>query len=158
MFKNCWTMMEMMNVYTVERSLYLHRCFVTGSFVCHALFSYDHCLWFQKDEIKSCEERVKRLLENIPPKGKEFLHSIEHILEREKNWVSLPWISPLNLSMSWFLVNFKSIFNLPLLLRYGGNVMAALHLKSKCQRESWAKIEQGNGMYSCSILVFYCCL
>jgi len=31
---------------------------------------------------------VKRLLETIPPKGKEFLQSIEHILEREKNWVS----------------------------------------------------------------------
>jgi THO complex subunit 1 len=41
----------------------------------------------QKDEIKSCEERVKKLLEVIPPKGKEFLKSIEHILEREKNWV-----------------------------------------------------------------------
>ncbi|XP_077220364.1 nuclear matrix protein-like protein isoform X2 [Tasmannia lanceolata] len=40
-----------------------------------------------KEEIKSLEERVKRLLEMIPPKGKEFLHSIEHILEREKNWV-----------------------------------------------------------------------
>ncbi|RLN19046.1 THO complex subunit 1 [Panicum miliaceum] len=40
-----------------------------------------------KEEIKSCEERVKKLLEVIPPKGKEFLKSIEHILEREKNWV-----------------------------------------------------------------------
>uniref|UniRef100_A0ACD5TTH8 Uncharacterized protein n=1 Tax=Avena sativa TaxID=4498 RepID=A0ACD5TTH8_AVESA len=40
-----------------------------------------------KEEIKSCEERVKNLLEMIPPKGKEFLQSIEHILEREKNWV-----------------------------------------------------------------------
>ncbi|XP_072957590.1 THO complex subunit 1 isoform X3 [Typha angustifolia] len=40
-----------------------------------------------KEEIKSCEERVKQLLEIIPPKGKEFLKSIEHILEREKNWV-----------------------------------------------------------------------
>ncbi|KAJ4777437.1 THO complex subunit 1 [Rhynchospora pubera] len=40
-----------------------------------------------KEEIKSCEERVKRLLEIIPPKGKEFLQSVEHILEREKNWV-----------------------------------------------------------------------
>ncbi|KAJ3682309.1 hypothetical protein LUZ60_014882 [Juncus effusus] len=40
-----------------------------------------------KEEIKSCEERVKKLLETIPPKGKEFLQSIEHILEREKNWV-----------------------------------------------------------------------
>lgn len=40
-----------------------------------------------KEEIKSCEERVKKLLEMIPPNGKEFLHSIEHILEREKNWV-----------------------------------------------------------------------
>ncbi|KAK9117914.1 hypothetical protein Scep_016007 [Stephania cephalantha] len=40
-----------------------------------------------KEEIKSCEERVKKLLEMIPPKGKEFLNSVEHILEREKNWV-----------------------------------------------------------------------
>lgn len=40
-----------------------------------------------KEEIKSCEDRVKKLLEMIPPKGKEFLQSIEHILEREKNWV-----------------------------------------------------------------------
>ncbi|XP_068640128.1 THO complex subunit 1 [Aristolochia californica] len=40
-----------------------------------------------KEEIKSCEERVKKLLETIPPRGKEFLHCVEHILEREKNWV-----------------------------------------------------------------------
>ena len=44
-------------------------------------------LWLQKEEIKSCEERVKKLLEMTPPKGKEFLNSIEHILERERNWV-----------------------------------------------------------------------
>ncbi|XP_057498117.1 THO complex subunit 1 isoform X2 [Actinidia eriantha] len=40
-----------------------------------------------KEEIKSCEDRVKKLLEMTPPKGKEFLTSIEHILERERNWV-----------------------------------------------------------------------
>uniref|UniRef100_A0A0E0NNM3 THO complex subunit 1 n=1 Tax=Oryza rufipogon TaxID=4529 RepID=A0A0E0NNM3_ORYRU len=40
-----------------------------------------------KEEIDSREERVKKLLEIIPPKGKDFLQSIEHILEREKNWV-----------------------------------------------------------------------
>lgn len=40
-----------------------------------------------KEEITSVEERVKKLLELIPPKGKEFLSSIEHILDREKNWV-----------------------------------------------------------------------
>uniref|UniRef100_A0A803MX55 THO complex subunit 1 n=1 Tax=Chenopodium quinoa TaxID=63459 RepID=A0A803MX55_CHEQI len=40
-----------------------------------------------KEEIKTYEERVKNLLEVTPPKGKEFLCSIEHILEREKNWV-----------------------------------------------------------------------
>uniref|UniRef100_A0A0E0NNM4 Uncharacterized protein n=1 Tax=Oryza rufipogon TaxID=4529 RepID=A0A0E0NNM4_ORYRU len=39
-----------------------------------------------KEEIDSREERVKKLLEIIPPKGKDFLQSIEHILEREKNW------------------------------------------------------------------------
>lgn len=44
---------------------------------------------FQKEEIKSCEDRVKKLLEVTPPRGKDFLHSIEHLLEREKNWVSL---------------------------------------------------------------------
>lgn len=51
---------------------------------------------FQKEEITSCEERVKNLIRLTPPKGKEFLHKIEHILEREKNWVSiLGNISPL---------------------------------------------------------------
>ncbi|KAI3914086.1 hypothetical protein MKW92_041242 [Papaver armeniacum] len=40
-----------------------------------------------KEEIRSCEERVKKLLEMIPPKGKGFLQNIERILEREKNWV-----------------------------------------------------------------------
>lgn len=44
-----------------------------------------------KEEIKSCEQRVKILLESIPPKGKEFLQSIEHILEREKNWLWWKW-------------------------------------------------------------------
>ncbi|KAK4592310.1 hypothetical protein RGQ29_016731 [Quercus rubra] len=39
-----------------------------------------------KEEIKSCEERVKKLLEMTPPKGKDFLCKIDHILEREKNW------------------------------------------------------------------------
>ncbi|KAF5733648.1 Nuclear matrix protein-related isoform 1 [Tripterygium wilfordii] len=49
---------------------------------CLILFDY-----LKKEEIKSCEERVKKLLEVTPPKGKDFLRSIEHILEREKNWV-----------------------------------------------------------------------
>ncbi|GMY22806.1 THO complex subunit 1 [Fagus crenata] len=40
-----------------------------------------------KEEIKSCEERVKKLLEMTPPKGKDFLRKIDHIIEREKNWV-----------------------------------------------------------------------
>ncbi|CAL5381530.1 unnamed protein product [Camellia sinensis] len=42
---------------------------------------------FKKEEIKSFEERVKKLLEMTPPNGKEFLNSIDHILERERNWV-----------------------------------------------------------------------
>ncbi|XP_057807924.1 THO complex subunit 1-like isoform X2 [Salvia miltiorrhiza] len=49
---------------------------------CLILFDY-----LKKEEIKTCEERVKKLLEMTPPRGKEFLHSIEHILERERNWV-----------------------------------------------------------------------
>ncbi|KAF3434264.1 hypothetical protein FNV43_RR25367 [Rhamnella rubrinervis] len=40
-----------------------------------------------KEEITSCEERVKKLLEITPPKGRDFLNKIEHMLEREKNWV-----------------------------------------------------------------------
>ncbi|KAL1207916.1 THO complex subunit 1 [Cardamine amara subsp. amara] len=40
-----------------------------------------------KEELKSSEDRVKKLLEITPPKGKEFLRAVEHILEREKNWV-----------------------------------------------------------------------
>ncbi|KAG1362814.1 putative THO complex subunit 1 [Cocos nucifera] len=65
---------------------------------CLILFDYlkapgkndkDGPLESMKEEIKTCEERVKKLLEIIPPKGKEFLESIEHILEREKNWNAL---------------------------------------------------------------------
>ncbi|KAK9281653.1 hypothetical protein L1049_004556 [Liquidambar formosana] len=40
-----------------------------------------------KEEIKSCEDHVKKMLEMTPPKGKDFLRQVEHILEREKNWV-----------------------------------------------------------------------
>ncbi|KAL0541398.1 hypothetical protein IC582_021440 [Cucumis melo] len=40
-----------------------------------------------REEIKSCEERVKKLLEVTPPRGKDFLQKIEHILQRENNWV-----------------------------------------------------------------------
>uniref|UniRef100_A0A0C9QU23 TSA: Wollemia nobilis Ref_Wollemi_Transcript_9715_2293 transcribed RNA sequence n=1 Tax=Wollemia nobilis TaxID=56998 RepID=A0A0C9QU23_9CONI len=40
-----------------------------------------------REEIKDYEERVKKLLEIIPPRGREFLDSIEHILKREQNWV-----------------------------------------------------------------------
>lgn len=40
-----------------------------------------------KEEIKSCEDRVKKMLEVTPPKGIDFLCKVEHILEREKNWV-----------------------------------------------------------------------
>eukprot|EP01018_Ginkgo_biloba_P011307 Gb_11418 [translate_table: standard] len=40
-----------------------------------------------REEIKAYEGRVKKLLEVTPPKGREFLGSIQHILEREQNWV-----------------------------------------------------------------------
>lgn len=40
-----------------------------------------------KEEIKSCEDRVKKLLIGTPPRGEEFLSIVEHILEHEKNWV-----------------------------------------------------------------------
>ncbi|KAM5551513.1 THO complex subunit 1 [Rosa sericea] len=40
-----------------------------------------------KEEINSYEQHVKKLLEMTPPKGESFLNKIEHILEREKNWV-----------------------------------------------------------------------
>lgn len=39
---------------------------------------------------------MKKLLEITPPRGIDFLHKIDHILEREKNWVSVL----LNLSLS----------------------------------------------------------
>ncbi|KAJ6945349.1 hypothetical protein NC651_000412 [Populus alba x Populus x berolinensis] len=46
------------------------------------------CIVLQsKEEIRSREEHVKKLLEMTPPKGKDFLHMVEHILEREKNWL-----------------------------------------------------------------------
>eukprot|EP00246_Nothoceros_aenigmaticus_P008090 TRINITY_DN22580_c0_g1_i1.p1 TRINITY_DN22580_c0_g1~~TRINITY_DN22580_c0_g1_i1.p1 ORF type:complete len:631 (+),score=143.69 TRINITY_DN22580_c0_g1_i1:416-2308(+) len=40
-----------------------------------------------RKEVQEHEERVKNLLERTPPKGKEFLAIVEHILERERNWV-----------------------------------------------------------------------
>lgn len=40
-----------------------------------------------REELKVHEDRVKKLLRTTPPKGREFLASIEHILERDKNWV-----------------------------------------------------------------------
>ncbi|KAI3921074.1 hypothetical protein MKX01_036053 [Papaver californicum] len=42
-----------------------------------------------KDGPSESMERVKKLLEMIPPKGKGFLRNIERILEREKNWNAL---------------------------------------------------------------------
>ncbi|GMP41099.1 hypothetical protein CsSME_00011311 [Camellia sinensis var. sinensis] len=55
---------------------------------CLILFDYlKVILSYLKEEIKSFEERVKKLLEMTPPNGKEFLNSIDHILERERNWV-----------------------------------------------------------------------
>lgn len=59
----------------------------------------------QKEEIESYKERVKRLLEITPPKGKDFLHKVEHILEREKNWVRIPLsLAPWNMNTSVFEV------------------------------------------------------
>ncbi|BFI29259.1 THO complex subunit 1 [Marchantia polymorpha subsp. ruderalis] len=40
-----------------------------------------------REEVKTHEEHVRKLLEITPPKGKEFIAAIEHILERERNWV-----------------------------------------------------------------------
>ncbi|KAL2636416.1 hypothetical protein R1flu_007895 [Riccia fluitans] len=40
-----------------------------------------------REEVKAHEEHVRKLLEITPPKGKEFIAAIEHILERERNWV-----------------------------------------------------------------------
>jgi len=40
-----------------------------------------------KEEIRVYEERVKKLIQITPPEGKEFVRRIEHILEREQNWV-----------------------------------------------------------------------
>lgn len=54
---------------------------------CTQHFALTTMPFFQKDEIKSYEEHAKKLLEMTPPKGKDFLNKVEHILEREKNWV-----------------------------------------------------------------------
>ena len=44
---------------------------------------------------------MKKLLEMTPPKGKDFLRKIDHVLEREKNWVRTLFSSPLlSLSLS----------------------------------------------------------
>lgn len=56
-------------------------------------FSQTASSCLQREEIMSCEERVKKLLEMTPPKGNDFLNKIEHMLEREKNWVRMFLIS-----------------------------------------------------------------
>ena len=69
--------------------------------------------WFQKEEIKSCKERVKKLLEMTPPKGKDFLCKIDHIIECEKNWVSTLFSLSLSLSRySLKIVMFAEYLNL----------------------------------------------
>eukprot|EP00850_Spirogloea_muscicola_P005392 SM000024S07854 [mRNA] locus=s24:961254:967299:+ [translate_table: standard] len=40
-----------------------------------------------KEEAGAFEDRVKRLLQSTPPRGFEFLKSVEHVLSRERNWV-----------------------------------------------------------------------
>jgi THO complex subunit 1 len=40
-----------------------------------------------REELKVHEDCVKKLLRITPPKGREFLASIDHILQRDKNWV-----------------------------------------------------------------------
>lgn len=69
--------------------VYCQHMLLTWCCICvHITYTIVFPDLFQKEEIKSCEEHVKKLLELTPPKGRTFLHKIEHILEREKNWVS----------------------------------------------------------------------
>ncbi|KAJ8431159.1 hypothetical protein Cgig2_026756 [Carnegiea gigantea] len=70
------------NLYVSNGAFYLLRVYLTKSENDANVFKF----LSNKEEIKSYEERVKKLLESTPPKGKEFLNSVEHILEREKNW------------------------------------------------------------------------
>lgn len=107
---------------------------------------------FQKDEISSCEGRVKKLLELTPPKGREFLHKIEHILEREKNWVSiflkffLPMFSCMcNLSIRVCLP-FSGTWSHSIHFRCGGSVMAAYHMKNNQWRRKQYKMGPRSGM------------
>lgn len=49
---------------------------------------------------------MKKLLEMTPPKGKDFLRKIDHILEREKNWVRNFSVHPsFSLSLKTFFGN-----------------------------------------------------
>lgn len=69
---------------------------------------------------------MKKLLEITPPKGKEFLRAVEHILEREKNWVCVL----LSLLLSGLKARVGNVFYNAYNNRSGGNVMDAHHLKS----------------------------
>lgn len=86
---------------------------------------------------------MKKLLEVTPPRGKEFLQKIEHILERENNWVSPAY---------HLLVLFDNPFRLKrspkCTCRYGGNVMVALHLKSNQLKRKPTMMVLKNGMAS----------
>ncbi|XP_030926868.1 THO complex subunit 1-like isoform X1 [Quercus lobata] len=70
---------------SMEKKFY-RLCTSTSCFLYYSPV-YTSELYIKKEEIKSCEERVKKLLEMTPPKGKDFLRKIDHVLEREKNWV-----------------------------------------------------------------------
>jgi hypothetical protein len=116
----------------------------------------------QKDEITSCEERVKKLIELTPPKGKEFLHKIEHILEREKNWVSLllSTSSLCSLAHKPVIASWRQgyIYYLyPVLFRCGGNVMAAHHMKNNLRKRKSYKMGRRSGMLGLQCF-FYCVL
>jgi hypothetical protein len=108
----------------------------------------------QKEEIKSCEERVKNLLEMIPPKGKEFLQSIEHILEREKNWVCI-LLHYASLTFQYRNSNSLTPSSHPsvcILKRFGGREMDVQHLKNNLlKRRKQIKLLAENGM----VLAFF---
>ena len=90
----------------------------------HCKFALTTLSFFQKDEIKSYEEHVKKLLEMTPPKGKDFLHKVEHILEREKNWVRI-----FLLSLSIFCLPFSKILMVMIKIIFLENVSAQVWWK-----------------------------
>lgn len=101
------------------------------------------------------------MLEITPPKGKDFLHNVDHILERERNWVSLSSLFLDIMDRVYFYFSHNNCLAMSqripnvCVLSFGGNVTGADHLKNSQQRRNRSKMELENGMQFYTLISFF---